>query len=333
MPVKTDQFTDWEFPLALDLPRDELHGMWLNQLAEIPFEQLGRFKQAQSFPHGYSREYLTFYAPRDTGVHMVLLWTLLQAKSSVAINMYGFDDPHLAALLRHHAENPQLMVTLTLDSSQAAGVDRDAAAASSCATTYRGNSIAIGRSERGTISHDKLMVVDGLYLVTGSTNWSFGGENLQDNQLTLTRDPIACAEARAVIDLDHDMMLKQMAAATRGKSATRRVVSGRSWSGSARGTLRWDLERREARDERGRRTPRDWLRRTDRARRHKRDARGACGRRGRPPNDARRPREARTAPATAPRRPRSPRRRYFTDADRPEVARTACAAAGRRRAA
>jgi hypothetical protein len=33
----------------------------------------------------------------------------------------------------------------------------------------------------------------------------------QDNQLTLTRDPIACAEARAVIDLDHDVMLKQMA--------------------------------------------------------------------------------------------------------------------------
>jgi phosphatidylserine/phosphatidylglycerophosphate/cardiolipin synthase-like enzyme len=72
--------------------------------------------------------------------------------------------------------------------------------------------VAIGRSEGGDISHDKLMVVDGLYLVTGSTNWSFGGEKKQDNQLTLTRDPIACAEARAVIDLDHDFMLKQMAA-------------------------------------------------------------------------------------------------------------------------
>ncbi len=226
MPVKTDQFTDWEFPLALDLPRDELHGMSLNQLAEIPFEQLGRFKQAQSFPHGYSRDYLTFYAPRDPGVHEVLLWTLLQAKSSVAINMYGFDDENLAAVLRHHAENPQLMVTLTLDSSQAAGV-AETPLLKFLRNDLPGNSIAIGRSERGKISHDKIMVVDGLYLVTGSTNWSFGGENLQDNQLSLTRDPIACAEARAVIDLDHDIMLKQMAAATRGKSATRRVVSGR----------------------------------------------------------------------------------------------------------
>lgn len=55
------------------------------------------------------------------------------------------------------------------------------------------------------------MVVDGLYLVSGSTNWSFGGEVKQDNQLTLSRDHVSCAEARAVIDLDHDVMLKQMA--------------------------------------------------------------------------------------------------------------------------
>jgi phosphatidylserine/phosphatidylglycerophosphate/cardiolipin synthase-like enzyme len=75
-----------------------------------------------------------------------------------------------------------------------------------------GNSIAIGRSSRGDISHDKLLVVDGLYLITGSTNWSFGGEELQDNQLTLSRVPLAAAEARTIIDMDHDDMLKQMAA-------------------------------------------------------------------------------------------------------------------------
>src|SRR5437588_6808187 len=93
---KAKLFGDWEFPLELDLPRDDLGGMSLSQLGAIPFEQLGQFKQARSFPHGYSRDYLTFYAPRDAGVHHVLLWTLLQAKSSVAINMYGFDDPQLA---------------------------------------------------------------------------------------------------------------------------------------------------------------------------------------------------------------------------------------------
>lgn len=210
-PHKADKYTDWESPIDLDLPRDELSGMSLNALAEIPFEQLGQFKQAQSFPHGYSRDYLTFYAPRDPGVHEVLLWALLQAKSSVAINMYGFDDPHVVSVLLHHVVNPQMIVTLSLDSSQAGG-RAEKPLLERLRNDLKGNSIAVGRSERGEISHDKLMVVDGLYLITGSTNWSFGGEEKQDNQLTLSRDPIACAEARAVIDLDHDIMLKQMAA-------------------------------------------------------------------------------------------------------------------------
>lgn len=204
-------FEEWEFPLDLELSRPELGGHSLSQLAAIPFDELGQFKQAAQFPHGYSREYLTFYAPRDPGVHEVLLWTLLQARSSVAINMYGFDDPHIVSLLRHHAESQTVLVTLTLDSSQAGGH-----AESELLTLLRndlnGNSIAVGRSQKGAISHDKLMVVDGLYLVSGSTNWSFGGEEEQDNQLTLSRDLAACAEARAVIDLDHDIMLKQMAA-------------------------------------------------------------------------------------------------------------------------
>jgi phospholipase D-like protein len=204
-------FEEWEFPLDMSLARAEFGGMSLNDLAAIPFEQLGRFKQAQSFPHGYSRETLTFYAPRDPGVHQVLLWTALQAKSSIAINMYGFDDPHMVSLLRHHAVNPQMIVTLSLDSSQASGrVEKKLLEL--LRNDVPGNSIAIGRSEHGAISHDKLMVVDGLYLISGSTNWSFGGEAEQDNQLTLTRDAVACAEARAVIDLDHDIMLKQMAA-------------------------------------------------------------------------------------------------------------------------
>jgi PLD-like domain len=210
--ARASSFAAWESPLQLDKKRDELGGISLAELVAIRFEELGRFKQAQSFPHGYNREYLTFYAPRDTGVHQVLLWTLLQAKSSVAINMYGFDDPQMVALLRHHAQNPSMVVTLSLDSSEAGG-KLESELLKLLKNDLPGNSIAIGRSEKHAISHDKLMVIDGLYLITGSTNWSFGGETEQDNQLTLTRDPIACAEARAVIDLDHDVMLKQMAAA------------------------------------------------------------------------------------------------------------------------
>lgn len=195
----------------MDVPREELGGISLAELGGLGFEDLGRFKQARAFPRGHDRDAVNFYAPRDTGLHMVLLWTLLQARSSVTINMYGFDDPHMVALLRHHAQDRGMVLTLSLDSSQAGG-KLETELLGQLRNDMKGNSIAIGRSEKGAISHHKLMVVDGLYLISGSTNWSYGGEVKQDNQLTLSRDTVACAEARDVMARNHDVMLKQMAA-------------------------------------------------------------------------------------------------------------------------
>ena len=54
------------------------------------------------------------------------------------------------------------------------------------------------------------MIVDGVYTVKGSTNWSLSGEQEQDNELTLGRNAVIAAETRAVLDLNHDFMLKQM---------------------------------------------------------------------------------------------------------------------------
>jgi phosphatidylserine/phosphatidylglycerophosphate/cardiolipin synthase-like enzyme len=206
------RFTEeWEYPPDPAKPRADLGGLSLEQLRAVPFEDLGRYKSAGSFPQGYSQDTLSFYSPRDPGLHSVIVWTLLQATHSVAVNMYGFDDPQASAIIQLHTENSAIAVTLSLDKSQAGG-PAERTILKRFNHDLIGNSIAIGRSSRGDISHDKLLVVDGLYLITGSTNWSFGGEELQDNQLTLSRVPLAAAEARTIIDMDHDDMLKQMAA-------------------------------------------------------------------------------------------------------------------------
>ena len=56
----------------------------------------------------------------------------------------------------------------------------------------------------------------GVYTVKGSTNWSLSGEQQQDNELTLSRNAVIAAETRAVLDLNHDFMLKQMAGSAAG---------------------------------------------------------------------------------------------------------------------
>jgi phosphatidylserine/phosphatidylglycerophosphate/cardiolipin synthase-like enzyme len=208
---------DWESSPNMTKARADLGGLSLKKLGALTFEELGRFKQAGRFPDGYSTTDLTFYAPRDPGVHAVIVWALLQATHTVAVNMYGFDDPQVAAIIQGYTEDPDIVVTLSLDKSQAGGKS-EKELLERFNHKLIGNSIAIGHSSRGAISHDKLVVVDGLYLITGSTNWSQGGEQLQDNQLTLSRVPLAAAEARAIIDLDHDDMLKQMAASAAGES-------------------------------------------------------------------------------------------------------------------
>ena len=123
----------------------------------------------------------------------------------------GFDDEELAQVLHDKIAQPGVFVQLSLDSSQAGGVHEKALLAKA---DYPATSVAYGRSEHGAIMHMKVLIVDGMYLVTGSTNWSTGGESLQDNQMTVTADTLACAQARSRTDAIHTSMLQQMSKAS-----------------------------------------------------------------------------------------------------------------------
>jgi phosphatidylserine/phosphatidylglycerophosphate/cardiolipin synthase-like enzyme len=177
--------------------------------ATFDWNDLGRYKASGRFLDGYPSDVRTFYSPVDD-VHGVLASLLASTQKSIVLNMYGYDDDELNDIILAKLSNERVYVQMSLDKSQAGGV-HERELLEKWQNQQVGNSIAIGRSTAGAISHMKIVIVDGVYTVRGSTNWSLSGEQKQDNELTIHNNAVLAAETRAELDRNHDAMLKQMA--------------------------------------------------------------------------------------------------------------------------
>lgn len=176
---------------------------------QFVWDDLGQYKAEKCFLDGYPDDQRTFFSPRDD-VHGLLVALLGSAQHSIVVNMFGYDDDELNKIIQTKLADEHVYVQMSLDRSQSTGA-HEKQILDSWGNNAFGNSIAIGTSSvHDAISHLKIVIVDGVYTVKGSTNWSLSGEQQQDNELSLSRNAVVAAETRAILDLNHDFMLKQM---------------------------------------------------------------------------------------------------------------------------
>jgi len=146
-------------------------------LSTFSLDELAQYTPEGAFPEGDSPDFRVFYVGRDD-VHSILKHLLDNVTLSVQMNMFGFDDDALNLLLMEHVKDPNIVVQVTLDKSQAGGVHEKKLIEADEAADPTGfaNSFAIGQSSTHQISHTKGGILDGVVAFEGSTNWSASGE-------------------------------------------------------------------------------------------------------------------------------------------------------------
>ena len=174
------------------------------------WNDLGKYKAAGYFADGYPDDQRTFFAPRDD-VHGLLVALLDSAQHSIVVSMSGHDDDELNKIVQDKLADEQVYVQMSLDRSKALGAEEKQILAR-WANDAIGNSIAIGASSvHNAVAHLKIVIVDGVYMIRASANWSLSGEQRRDNEVSLSRNAVIAAETRAILDINHDFMLKRMA--------------------------------------------------------------------------------------------------------------------------
>ena len=146
-------------------------------LQTFTLDELAVYTAEQAFGPTASPDFRVFYVGRDD-VHGVLMNLFTRVTLSVKMNMFGYDDDALNNVLMGLVHNPSVMVSVTLDKSQASGPTERAILSSDVGQDAAGfaNDFAVGTSATDQISHTKGGILDGIVAFEGSTNWSSSGE-------------------------------------------------------------------------------------------------------------------------------------------------------------
>jgi hypothetical protein len=148
-------------------------------LQDFELPDLQQFTREGVYSNTASKDFHLFYVGRDN-VHEILKFVLSRVRVSLYLNMFGFDDDELNAILMAKVVDPTVTMLITLDQSQAGGVHEKALIAADQKSNLAAfnTHFVIGKSLTGQISHTKGFVADGKVGAEGSTNWSGSGEGI-----------------------------------------------------------------------------------------------------------------------------------------------------------
>ena len=194
-------------------------------LQRFTLDDLAMYTAEQVFGLTASADFRVFYVGRDD-VLGVLMHLYTRVSLSVKMNIFGYDDDELNKVLTGLVQNPSIMVSVTLDRSQASGPAERAILGADVTQDAAGfaNDFAVGDSSTGQISHTKGGVLDGIVAFEGSTNWSSSGEGTgmdlsaakrfpgfraQNNTLTVYVNPYEIAKFAARLDYEHAVAASQ----------------------------------------------------------------------------------------------------------------------------
>ena len=191
-----------------------------SNLQTFTLDELGQFTREGQFDPRDSTDFRVLYAGRDD-VHGALKYVLQRCSRSLRMNMYGYDDAELDAVIRMLIDSEHVFVQGTLDKSQAGGAtERGIVQAWDPAVRA---SFAIGESATHQISHTKGGVIDGLVAWEGSTNWSASGEGAhvagkpykaQNNTCSFYTNSVEIQRFSDELDEEHAVALQQQGAVT-----------------------------------------------------------------------------------------------------------------------
>lgn len=201
------------------------------RLSTFTLDDLARFTREGAFDPRDSPDFRVLYVGRDD-VHGALSYVLRLCTRQLKMNMFGYDDDALNAIIAGLIDDDDVFVQGTLDKSQSGGVHEKRILAAWDPKVRA--SFAIGQSATHQISHTKGGVIDGLVGWEGSTNWSGSGEGMivaadgsntgrkaQNNTCAFYTNPVEITKFSAELDEEHVTALQQQLAAARKLEAPR----------------------------------------------------------------------------------------------------------------